>query len=93
VDTDAFMRDGYVVVRGAFGQDVALACREMIWDVLAERGISPDDRATWAPPLVRINCPRSVAGGSGDRPGLGGGALTPGPGSKRAGPGRQGLTQ
>jgi hypothetical protein len=25
----------------------------MIWDVLAERGISPDDRATWAPPLVR----------------------------------------
>jgi hypothetical protein len=57
VDTDAFIRDGYAVVRGAFGQDVARACREMIWDALAERGISPDDRATWAPPLIRINCP------------------------------------
>ena len=57
VDTDAFVRDGYVAVRGAFGEDIARACREMIWDVLAERGISPDDRATWAPPLVRINCP------------------------------------
>ena len=51
------MRDGYAVVRGAFGEDIARACRDMIWDVLAERGIHPDDRATWAPPLVRINCP------------------------------------
>jgi hypothetical protein len=57
VDTEAFVRDGYTVVRGAFGKDTARACREMIWDVLAERGISPDDRATWAPPLIRINCP------------------------------------
>jgi hypothetical protein len=57
VDTDAFMRDGYVVVRGAFGEDVARACREMIWGVLAERDIDPDDRATWAPPLIRVNCP------------------------------------
>jgi len=57
VDTNAFMRDGYAVVRGAFGEDTARACREMIWDVLAERGIDPDDRATWAPPLIRINCP------------------------------------
>ena len=57
VDTEASMRDGYVVVRGAFGKETADACREMIWDVLAGRGISPDDRATWAPPLVRINCP------------------------------------
>jgi len=57
VDLDAFMRDGYVVVRGAFGEDTARACREMIWDVLAGRGIYPDDRASWAPPLIRINCP------------------------------------
>ena len=57
MDTEAFERDGYAVVRGAFGEDVARACREMIWDVLAERGISRGDRATWAPPLVRINCP------------------------------------
>ena len=57
MDTDAFVRDGYVAVRGAFGEDTARACREMIWGVLAGRGIFPDDRATWAPPLVRINCP------------------------------------
>jgi hypothetical protein len=57
VDTDAFVRDGYVAVRGSFGEDTAGACQELIWDVLAERGISPDDRATWAPPLVRIDCP------------------------------------
>jgi hypothetical protein len=57
VDTEAFMRDGYVVVRGAFGEGTARACREMIWDVLAGRGIDPDDRATWAPPLIRIDCP------------------------------------
>jgi len=57
VDTEAFVRDGYVVVRGAFGEKTARACREMIWDVLAERGIEPDDRATWAPPLIRVNCP------------------------------------
>lgn len=42
MDTDAFIRDGYAVVRGAFGRDTARACREMIWDVLAARGISPD---------------------------------------------------
>ena len=57
VDTSAFARDGCVAVRGAFGERTARACREMIWDVLAGRGISPEDRATWAPPLVRINCP------------------------------------
>jgi hypothetical protein len=57
VDTDAFIRDGYVAVRGAFDEGTAAACREMIWDVLRERGISPGDRATWAPPLVRIGCP------------------------------------
>jgi hypothetical protein len=57
VDRSAFVRDGYVAVRGAFDERTARACREMIWDVLRERGISPDDRATWAPPLVRIDCP------------------------------------
>jgi hypothetical protein len=60
VDTEAFMRDGYVPVRGAFGADTARACREMICDVLAERGVSPDDRATWTPPLVRIDCPEGA---------------------------------
>jgi len=57
VDTSAFVRDGYVAVRGAFDERTARACRELIWDILAERGISAEYRATWAPPLVRINCP------------------------------------
>jgi hypothetical protein len=57
VDTEAFLRDGYVAVRGAFDEATARACREMIWAALAGRGISPGDRGTWAPPLVRIPCP------------------------------------
>ena len=57
MDTSTFVRDGYVAVRAAFDGDTARACREVIWDVLGERGISPEDRATWAPPLVRIPCP------------------------------------
>ena len=68
VDTNAFVRDGYVAVCGAFDDRTARACRETIWDVLRERGIFPEDRATWAPPLVRVNCPEgepfAVAGTS-----------------------------
>ena len=30
VDVDAFIRDGYVVVRGAFDADTAAACRAVI---------------------------------------------------------------
>jgi len=57
VDVDAFMRDGYVAVRGAFSEGTAAACRDVIWDCLGERGISRTDRATWVVPLVRIDCP------------------------------------
>src|SRR5207244_7796142 len=61
VDTDAFVRDGYVAVRGAFGEDTARACRELIWDVLAERGISPE--AT-----CRTGCGRRCCAGGPPRP-------------------------
>jgi len=57
VDVDAFIRDGYVAVRGAFSEQTAAACREVIWEVLAGEGISRVDRATWTRPLVRIGCP------------------------------------
>lgn len=57
MDVDAFIRDGYVAVRGAFGAATAQACQDLIWESLGSRGISRDDRRTWAPPLVRINCP------------------------------------
>ena len=56
MDIDQFERDGYVVIRGAFDADVAAACREVIWDRLAERGVTRDE-STWTRPVVRINCP------------------------------------
>jgi hypothetical protein len=57
VDTEAFVRDGYAAVRGAFSEGTAAACRDVIWESLAGHGISQADRATWNPPLVRIGCP------------------------------------
>ena len=57
VDIAAFIRDGYLAVHGAFDEDTARACRDMIWESLAGHGISRADRATWNPPLVRIACP------------------------------------
>ena len=56
MDTAGFMRDGYVAVRGAFDAATAEACREMIWDSLAERGVRGDDPSTWRP-CVQIGCP------------------------------------
>jgi hypothetical protein len=57
VDIDAFVRDGYAAVRGAFDERTARACREIIWESLGEQSISRADRATWTRPLVRIPCP------------------------------------
>ena len=54
VDIDAFVRDGYVVIRGAFDADIAAACRARIWDSMAGRGIREDDPATW-PPLAELD--------------------------------------
>jgi hypothetical protein len=56
VDVEAFVRDGYVAVRGAFGADTAAACREEIWRALGERGVREDDPDTWQP-QVDIPCP------------------------------------
>jgi hypothetical protein len=52
VDTDASVRDGYVVIRGVFDANVA-ACRALIWDSMAGQGIREDDPATW-PPLAEL---------------------------------------
>jgi hypothetical protein len=57
VDVDDFIRDGYVVVRGAFDAATARACRDAIWDSLAGHGARRADRSTWIPPLIRVNCP------------------------------------
>jgi hypothetical protein len=57
MDIDAFMRDGYVVVRGAFDQRTAKACRDKIWAALEPGGIVRDDASTWTDPVVRVSCP------------------------------------
>jgi len=57
MDVDGFVRDGYVVVRGAFDATTAAGCRQVIWDVLAEQGVRSGDRGTWHRPAIRIDTP------------------------------------
>lgn len=57
MDVDGFVRDGYAVVRGAFDAATAAACREVVWDVLAELGVRSGDRSTWDRPSIRIDTP------------------------------------
>ncbi|HTT88244.1 MAG TPA: phytanoyl-CoA dioxygenase family protein [Acidimicrobiales bacterium] len=54
IDIESFVRDGYVVVRGAFDPATAEACRGTIWGALRERGIREDDPVRW-PPLVHVD--------------------------------------
>jgi hypothetical protein len=54
VDVDSFVRDGFVAVRQAVDRGTAAACRELIWQSMARRGLRRPDPATW-PPLVRID--------------------------------------
>jgi hypothetical protein len=57
VDIDAFVRDGYVAVRGAFDPAIARDCREMIWASLAQHGVQRASRASWTRPCVPVDCP------------------------------------
>lgn len=50
---DGFIRDGYVAVPGAVGAGTVAACRELIWESMARRGVRRDDPASW-PPLAEI---------------------------------------
>jgi len=54
VDVDSFVRDGFVAFRHAVDAETTAACRELIWQSLAQRGLSRQDPATW-PPLARID--------------------------------------
>ncbi|MBE1488386.1 phytanoyl-CoA dioxygenase family protein [Plantactinospora soyae] len=60
MDVDAFVRDGFVAVRGAFEPETAAGCRRLIWEALAEHGISEPDRSTWARPCVHVDCPEGA---------------------------------
>jgi len=59
--TDAFVADGFVAVRGAVPADVLLACQNEIWSALSDLGVLRDDPSTWRAPVVRIPCPDSEA--------------------------------
>jgi hypothetical protein len=54
LDLDGFLRDGYVVIRGAVAASTASTCRQAIWDALGGQGIRADETATW-PPLVHLD--------------------------------------
>ena len=54
MDVDSFLQDGFVAVRGAVDAGTAAACRELIWESMARRGLRRADPGTW-PPLVRID--------------------------------------
>jgi hypothetical protein len=51
MDLDAFVRDGYVAVRGAVDASTVAACRQLIWAAMERRSIHWDDPGRW-PPLV-----------------------------------------
>jgi Phytanoyl-CoA dioxygenase (PhyH) len=54
MDTEAFIRDGYVALRGAVDPDTTAACRELVWAALAARGVRAADRGSW-PVLTEID--------------------------------------
>jgi len=47
----AFVDDGFVRLDGAFGAELAAACRRELWD---EIGLSPDAPQRWTQPVVRV---------------------------------------
>jgi hypothetical protein len=57
MDIEGFVRDGFTVLRGAFDADTAAACRDVVWEVLAEQGVRREDPDTWTRPSVRIDTP------------------------------------
>jgi hypothetical protein len=55
VDLDAFVRDGYVPIRGAVDADTAAACRELIWAAMERRGVRRDDPRSWHPLMAGMD--------------------------------------
>jgi hypothetical protein len=57
-EVDCFIRDGIVLLKGAFSRSLADACRRMLWEAT---GCDEHDRTTWHRPVIRID-------GRGDAP-------------------------
>ena len=52
---DFFADKGYVVVKGAFAREDALAAHRFLWGKLKEKaGIEQADRSTWTEPMVNL---------------------------------------
>jgi hypothetical protein len=51
VDTERFVRNGFVVVRGAIPRGVADACAALLFE---QAGVDPDDARSWTQPVVRL---------------------------------------
>ncbi|KAF1314366.1 Phytanoyl-coa dioxygenase, partial [Globisporangium splendens] len=46
-EIDAFVRDGFVLLKDAFSEETAAKCRELVWRRLEEDGILKSDSSTW----------------------------------------------
>ncbi|WP_019201035.1 phytanoyl-CoA dioxygenase family protein [Tsukamurella sp. 1534] len=53
-DVEAFVRDGFVALRGAFDAGTAAAGRDVLWEELERSGVRRDDPSTWERPVVRL---------------------------------------
>jgi hypothetical protein len=51
-DIDAFIRDGFVRIDGAFSRDTALAAQAILWQAA---GCDSDDPSTWTRPVIRLD--------------------------------------
>lgn len=50
-ETEAFVRDGFVRIDGAFDTTVAAQARSLLWQAT---GCDPEDPATWTRPVIRL---------------------------------------
>lgn len=46
-EVEAFIRDGFVLLKDVFAQDTAAKCRELVWRRLEQDGIYKSDSSTW----------------------------------------------
>jgi hypothetical protein len=49
---EAFVERGFIRLDGVFSEELASRCRDVLW---RKTGCDPDDRSTWAQPVVRIS--------------------------------------
>lgn len=52
MEIDAFVRDGFVRLAGAFSRELANACVDELWRL---SGVDRHDRSTWTSPVVRVD--------------------------------------